>query len=174
MTDEALPSVADDPGPAPRWGRRDERTLVGGAAIVAGTLLIVQMSGATLWAGLLGGVLHITGWLILPERGPRRISAALLSTVAVLMMLLGPPLAWTASVPLALWLLVRRSPPIAYLLAPVPGLWALVLVAVAGSGASRLLLFGSTFAVACATAWLAGRIAVRERAESEPDLPADS
>ena len=148
--------------PTLRWGRRDERTLVGAAAIVAGGLLLVQMSGATLWAGLIGGILHVLGWAILPESGPRRVLAAPLSLVTMLSMLLGPPVAWGAAFPLALWLIVRRSPGVTFALTPVPALWAVLVLVVTGGQASRLVIFGSTFLVTCLTALFASRIAHRE------------
>ncbi len=150
VSDGAAHPVAPSPAPsALRWGTAPERELIGSAAIVAGALFMVQMNGLALWAGALGAVIHIAGWGLLPHGGPRRVTALLLSPVAVVTMLLGPAMAWVVSVPLALWFLVHRVSGRTYLLCTVPIIWAVGVVSTVGLTGPRLLIFGSTFAVTC-------------------------
>jgi hypothetical protein len=167
-------AVQAKPRPALRWGSVAERELVGSSAIVAGALLMVQMNGLALWAGALGAVIHIAGWNVLPHGGARRITAAVLSPIAVLTMLLGPAMAWAVAIPLALWFLVHRVTPRTYLLCTVPVIWAIGVVSSVGMTGPRLIIFGSSFAVACAIGWWGLRRNRISTPENGVDISADS
>ena len=149
-----------------RWGSYPTRQLAGSALIIVGAFLIVQTTAYTLLLGWLGSALHVVGWAILPARGGRRVLAAPLSMLVFWFMLLGPSVAWLTSASLALWLLVRRRPGIAYVVVPLPALLAIVGLVIFGQFVERLLLYSIVFAAAAACAWAAKGIAVRENGRS--------
>ncbi|MFD1714638.1 hypothetical protein ACFSBZ_09175 [Amnibacterium flavum] len=160
-----------------RWGSYSGRQLVGAALVLLGAFLIVQTTAYTTLIGWLGSAMHVAGWAILPARGGRRVLAAPLSMLAFWLMLLGPNLAWLTSASLALWLLVRRRPGIAYVIVPLPALIAVAGLVVFGPFLNRTAFYAVVFAVAAACAWAARNIAVRERTRSigskgeKPDFP---
>jgi hypothetical protein len=151
-----------------RWGGYRSRLIAGGSLLAVGALLIVQTTAYTTTLGWLGAVVHLVGWVILPARGGRRSIAAPASLLSFVLMLIGPPLVWLTAIPLALWLLVRERPGIAYVLVPLPALCTAVALVVFGAFVPKVALFVVVLAVAVLCAWAARGIALRERGRSGP------
>ncbi|WP_210507322.1 hypothetical protein [Naasia sp. SYSU D00057] len=144
-----------------RWSGYRTRQVLGLALIFAGAALLLPTTAYTMPVGLAGAAGHVTGWLILPAPGGRRLLAAVASVSALLLMTLLPQLAALMAVPLALWLLVRRRPGRVYPLALAPALAGVLVTQVAGPYAARLPVLAGTAAVAVAAAWAASALSVR-------------
>lgn len=75
----------------------------------------------TLWLLGLGTAAHAAGWAVMPGSGLRRLAAAIVSTLAVWLLISGNPLfVGTAVVPYLSWLHVTARPPLAWATAVIP------------------------------------------------------
>lgn len=151
-----------------RWGRYRARYCAGVALIFCGGLVVQTSSVYALQLMLLGVVLHLAGWLIVPGKGWRR-GVVILPSLAVMVVILNGAGAMAALViPLAGWLLVRQRPAWSYsvLIIPVLGAYAMSqFFAQYGSGA-LVLLIGSV--ALAASAWLARFIASSVSVSGKP------
>lgn len=119
--------------PVLRWGSHGERTVGGLLLIVGGALAIAGSNTFTLWLLALGTVGHAAGWTIMPGPGLRRLAAALVSTLAVWLLISGNPrFVGVAVVPYLFWLLVTRAPALAGLTALLPASAAVAVALLAG------------------------------------------
>lgn len=115
--------MADPPAASPwreptsalplRWGAYRTRLLGGLLLVVSGGIAFGGGAGTTPFTSALlaaGMVAHLTGWLVLPAAGWRRIWALAPSAISVVFLLPGPRWAWTLVLPYLGWLLVRHRP----------------------------------------------------------------
>ncbi|WP_210479682.1 hypothetical protein [Naasia sp. SYSU D00948] len=156
-----------------RWSRYGPRQAAGAVLIVGGAGLLLPTTAYTLHLGLLGAAAHVTGWLVLPAPGWRRLLGAGAGLASLLLLLLGGQLAWLMAVPLALWFLVRRRPARAYPLVLAPVIAGLLIAQTGGALASRVPAALTTGAVAVAAAWAAAVLPARSSASISRNSPRD-
>lgn len=100
-----------------RWGAYRTRLAGGLLLIVAGNLAFAGGGGSSAFANallVLGPIAHITGWLVLPAAGWRRVVAMAVANFAMIFLLSGP--GWLGATTLGYlgWLLVRHRPLASY------------------------------------------------------------
>jgi hypothetical protein len=97
-----------------RWGSYEGRYLGGLLWIIGGTVLLDGSNTYSTIFLLVGTVANVTGWLILPGPGLRRIWGAVLGLLAQWLLLTGPQSLWFMALPFLGWLLVRERPARSY------------------------------------------------------------
>lgn len=142
-----------------RWGGYRARYLVGLSAVVLGIAATNLTSTYSLWFLLIGPVVQLIGWLVLPGALWRRILVIVPCLVAGLVLVGGPDFAGAWVVLLACWLFVRHRPPLGYVaLLPILATVFLLKFTLSEYGQNWLgLLIGTIIVVgsAWAAAWLA-------------------
>jgi hypothetical protein len=158
-----------------RWGRAAGRVGMGAVLAIAGAVAISGSAVAWWWLAILGTVAHVAGWAVLPAPGTRRVVAAILSTVAVWALLIGPRASAIVAVSYLCWMLARRRPPLAWLTALLPAAAGVVVALLLPPGMEAMLpALGVMAAVVAGSAWLAARIARSRAAGRLPGaLPAE-
>lgn len=149
-----------------RWGEHRWRLVGGGAAIAAGVASVLFTSTYSLQFLAVGSLLQIAGWIVLPARGWRRLTALAPGLFVSWLMLAGPDFAVFATVLLAGWLLALER--------PLPAWAALALPVLAGMVSSRVFTeYGHNWAVFALSgasvllgAWCARTIARRLAAKT--------
>ncbi len=142
----------------PRRGGYRARYLAGLAAVVLGVAATNLTSTYSLFFLLLGPVVQLTGWLVLPGALWRRLVVIVPGLVAGLVLIGGPDFAGAWVVLLAGWLFVRHRPALSYL-AVLPLVVTVFLLKFTLSEYSQNwlgLLIGAIVTVGCAwaAAWL--------------------
>jgi hypothetical protein len=152
-------SVWTEPTPPVRWGDQRLRYGVGLVVVVLGAAATTLTSTYSLWFLLLGPLVQLLGWLVLPGALWRRLLVALPCLVAALVLVAGPDFVGAFAVLLAGWLCVRHRPPLSYLaLVPVIGLSFILKAVLNEYGQNWVgLLLGMATTVACA--WWARSLA---------------
>jgi hypothetical protein len=100
-----------------RWGGASTRAIGGGILIVAGAVAVAGGGGTTnyaLWSLLMGVLVHVAGWSVMPADGWRRVVAVLISTPAVFLLLTGLRFIGVLVLPYIGWMLVRHRPARSY------------------------------------------------------------
>lgn len=100
-----------------RWGAYRTRLAGGLLLVVAGNIAFAGGGGSSSFANallVLGPIAHITGWLILPAAGWRRIVAMVIANFAMIFLLTGPGWLAILTLPYLGWLLVRHRPVASY------------------------------------------------------------
>jgi hypothetical protein len=148
--------MSDNPAAVSRgWGRHWPRFTIGVGMLFCGGLLVQTTSVFALWLMLLGAVVHAAGWIVIPGKGWRRSLAIAPGVVTMVLILNGASAMAALAIPLAVWLLVRERPLLAYLVLGIPIASAYILaqfLAQYGHGAIVLLVSGSSLV---GSAWLA-------------------
>jgi hypothetical protein len=168
-----------------RWGRADDRVGMGAVLTIAGAVAVVGSTVYVPWLAILGTLAHVAGWTLLPAPGARRVIAAILSTVAVWVLLIGPRASAVAAVCAVCWMLARRRPPLAWLTALLPLAAGVAVGLLLPPGMEAMLpALGVMTAAVVAAAWLAawidrrrgrpGRLPGGLPAEHQDRHPADS
>jgi hypothetical protein len=149
-----------EPTPPVRWGDPRWRYGVGLVTIVLGAAATTLTSTYSLWFLLLGPLVQLLGWLILPGALWRRLVLLLPCLVAALVLVAGPDFVGAFAVLLAGWLFARHRPPLSYVaVLPVIVLSFVLKGALNEYGQNWVgLLSGSAATVACA--WLGRALAV--------------
>ncbi|MGY4857985.1 hypothetical protein [Cryobacterium sp. AP23] len=149
-----------EPTPPVRWGNPRWRYGVGLVTIVLGAAATTLTSTYSLWFLLLGPLVQLLGWLILPGALWRRLLLLLPCLVAALVLVAGPDFVGAFAVLLAGWLFARHRPPLSYVaVLPVIVLSFVLKGALNEYGQNWVgLLSGSAATVACA--WLGRALAV--------------
>jgi hypothetical protein len=109
----ASPSPAR-PTPALRWGTAGTRAAWGAILIVSGAVAIAGFDTYVRLLLIAGVLAHLAGWTIMPADGWRRVTAAVISTPAALLLLTGPQFLGVLVLPYIGWLLVRHRPARSY------------------------------------------------------------
>jgi hypothetical protein len=149
-----------EPTPAVRWGDPRLRYGVGLVTIMLGAAATTLTSTYSLWFLLLGPLVQLLGWLILPGALWRRMLVLLPCLLAALVLVAGPDFMGAFAVLLAGWLFVRHRPPLSYLaLLPVIVLSFVLKGALNEYGQNWVGLL-SGVATTVASAWLARSVAV--------------
>ncbi len=143
-----------------RWGTHRGRYVAGLACILVGGLLLVLTNSYFLVALLLGSILHIAGWLLLPAAGWRRIAVAGPSVVAMCALLAGPTMMPLLALPLLGWLVVRHRPAIAAVAAVPPIASGLLLGQLLHGYPDQGLAVTVSAVVLVASAWIARALAL--------------
>lgn len=149
-----------EPTPPVRWGNPRWRFGVGLVVIVLGAAATTLTSTYSLSFLLIGPLVQLVGWLVLPGALWRRLLVLLPCLVAALVLVAGPDFVGAFAVLLAGWLFARHRPPLSYLaLVPVIVLSFVLKGALNEYGQNWVgLLSGSAMTVLCA--WLARALAV--------------
>ncbi len=142
-----------------RWGTYPTRLLAGLGLIFGGGILVQFTSAYSLVVLPVGLAAHITGWLILPGIGWRRIVGSLAGSLAAIVLLNGASAVWALALPLAAWLLIRQRPPLSYVTLVVPLAtmflleqfftdygWGVLVLSVAGAAVVGAAWVGRAFA----------------------------
>jgi hypothetical protein len=149
-----------EPTPAVRWGDPRLRYGVGLVTIMLGAAATTLTSTYSLWFLLLGPLVQLLGWLILPGALWRRMLVLLPCLLAALVLVAGPDFMGAFAVLLAGWLFARHRPPLSYLaLLPVIVLSFVLKGALNEYGQNWVGLL-SGVATTVAGAWLARSVAV--------------
>jgi energy-converting hydrogenase Eha subunit A len=157
--------------PPLRWGDSRSRAVAGGILIISGAIAVAGADTFVLWLLLLGAVVHIAGWCVMPASGWRRVVASVLSTPAVLLLLTGPRFIGVLVLPYIAWLVVRHRPARSFpTLVFVLGA-AVILSRLYGDYSGMLPALGIEVAVMAASAWAARAVAGRGHSRT---LPQDS
>lgn len=159
--------------PLPRlWGRSRGRSVVGLSLIVLGVAATSLTSTYSLWFLLIGPVVQVIGWLVLPGVLWRRILVLVPSVLAGIILLGGVDFMGAFALLLGCWLVVRHRPAVTYLTMLLPIAASIASKAWLHNYAQNLLalLIGtlSTVAGAWLAAWLHGRLAQRRLARLVP------
>ena len=149
-----------EPTPPVRWGNPRWRFGVGLVVIVLGAAATTLTSTYSLSFLLIGPLVQLVGWLVLPGALWRRLLVLLPCLVAALVLVAGPDFVGAFAVLLAGWLFARHRPPLSYLaLVPVIVLSFVLKGTLNEYGQNWVgLLSGSAMTVLCA--WLARALAV--------------
>jgi len=143
------------PTPALRWGTAGARAAWGAILIVSGAVAIAGSNTYVLLL-LLGGVLaHLAGWAIMPADGWRRVTAAVISTPAALLLLTGPQFLGILVLPSLGWLLVRHRPARSYPTLVFVLAGAVIVARLFPDYSGMLPALGIEFLVIIASAWVA-------------------
>ena len=142
-----------------RWGNYTDRYLGGLALIISSAVLLLATNTYTLPFLAIGTVAHVTGWLILPARGSRRLWAFWPSLLSCYVLLVGPQVLWILAVPLVGWLLVRERPLRCYLVLLFPIATGVILSYLFTDIHAEPLAFGIASFVVVGAAWLAAALA---------------
>jgi hypothetical protein len=145
--------------PALRWGDRRSRAIAGGILIISGAIAVAGADTFVLWLLLLGTVVHVAGWCIMPSAGWRRVVAVALSTPAVLLLLTGPRFIGVLVLPYIAWLLVRHRPLRSYPTLIFVLAAAIILPRLYGDYSGMLPALGIELTVMAASAWAARAVA---------------
>jgi hypothetical protein len=97
-----------------RWGTAGTRGAWGAILIISGAVAIAGSDTFVLLLLLAGVLAHLAGWAIMPADGWRRVTAAVMSTPAALLLLTGPQYIGVLVLPYIGWLLVRHRPARSY------------------------------------------------------------
>jgi len=154
--------------PPLRWGDPASRAIAGGILIISGAIAIAGADTFVLWLLLLGTIVHIAGWCIMPANGWRRVVAVALSTPAVLLLLTGPRFIGVLVLAYIAWLLVRHRPARSYPTVVFVAAAAVILPRLYGDYDGMLPALGIELAVMAASAWFARAIAGRGGSRSLP------
>jgi hypothetical protein len=157
--------------PPLRWGDPASRAIAGGILIISGAIAVAGADTFVLWLLLLGTVVHVAGWCVMPSSGWRRVVAVALSTPAVLLLLTGPRFIGVLVLPYIAWLLVRHRPARSYPSLVFVLAAAVILPRLFGDYDGMLPALGIELAVMAASAWAARAVAGRRSSRS---LPRDS
>jgi hypothetical protein len=151
-----------EPTPRVRWGNPRLRYGVGLVIVVLGAAATTLTTTYSLGFLLVGPVVQLLGWLILPGALWRRLLVLLPCLLAALVLVAGPDFVGAFAVLLAGWLFVRHRPPLSYLaLVPVILLSFVLKGALNEYGQNWIgVLSGMAATVACA--WFARSLAVRQ------------
>ncbi|WEO76689.1 hypothetical protein BJQ94_15185 [Cryobacterium sp. SO2] len=149
-----------EPTPRVRWGNPRWRYGVGLVTIVLGAAATNLTSTYSLWFLLLGPLVQLVGWMILPGALWRRLFVLLPCLVAALVLVAGPDFMGAFAVLLAGWLFARHRPPLSYLaVVPVIVLSFVLKGALNEYGQNWIgLVSGTLTTVACA--WLGRALAI--------------
>lgn len=155
-----------------RWGCVADRVAMGATLTIAGAIAVAGSTAYVPWLAILGTLAHVGGWLVLPAPGGRRVAAAILSTAAVWMLLIGPRASAVVAVCFCCWLLVRRRSRLAWLTALLPLAAGVTMgILLPADMAGMLPAIADMAAAVCGAAWLAASIDGAGR--SRGALPAD-
>ena len=149
-----------EPTPPVSWGTPRWRFGVGLVVIVLGAAATTLTSTYSLSFLLIGPLVQLVGWLVLPGALWRRLLVLLPCLVAALVLVAGPDFVGAFAVLLAGWLFARHRPPLSYLaVVPVIVLSFVLKGALNEYGQNWVgLLSGSAMTVLCA--WLGRTLAV--------------
>ena len=156
MTASPSPAL---PTPALRWGTAGARAAWGGILIVSGAVAIAGSNTYVLLLLLAGVLAHLAGWAIMPAHGWRRVTAALISTPAALLLLTGPPFLGVLLLPYLGWLLVRHRPARSYPTLVFVAAGAVIVARLFPDYGGMLPALGIEFLVIVASAWVAWAVA---------------
>ncbi|NEM92213.1 hypothetical protein [Galbitalea soli] len=144
-----------------RWGSYRGRYLGGLLFIIAGYVLLDGSNTYTVPFLLLGTVLNVTGWLVLPAVGARRLAIVGPALVFQWILLTGPQSVVVMVVPFLGWLLVRQRPALSYLSALLVVAVGIACANVFTTSQGEAASYGITAASVVAAAWLGRWIATR-------------
>ena len=151
-----------------RWGDPASRAVAGGILIISGAIAVAGADTFVLWLLLLGAIVHVAGWCIMPANGWRRVVAVVLSTPAVLLLLTGPRFIGVLVLPYVAWLLVRHRPARSYPTLVFVLAAAVSLPQIYGDYDGMLPALGIELAVMAASAWVARAVAGRRGSRALP------
>ena len=154
--------------PPLRWGDPASRAVGGGILIVSGGIAVAGADTFVLWLLLIGTVVHIAGWCVMPSSGWRRVVAILLSTPAVLLLLTGPRFIGVLVLPYIGWLLVRHRPLRSYPTVTFVLAAAVILPRIYSDYDGMLPALAIQLAVIAASAWAARAVAVTRNSRHLP------
>jgi len=149
-----------------RWGTYDGRRWAGLTLIVGGLVHLQAAGPDSLLPLAVGTVAHVVGWLIMPARGWRRVVPIVLSTFVGWLLLAGPQLMWTLTIPFLFWLLVRHRPWRSLLAVSPVLLNGVIAAAVFREYEGMPLALGASALVIVGSAWWAAAIARRAHSDS--------
>jgi hypothetical protein len=152
-----------------RWGGYRSRYVAALVLVLAGALLVQATSVYTDYLLPIGLAAHITGWLILPARGLRRLAAALPSALMVGALLFGSVACVLLVGPLALWFYLRQRPAASYLTTLLPLISGLALAQLYPQYGDGGIVVAVSLIVIAGSAWLARSIAKRRQIPSNSD-----
>jgi hypothetical protein len=154
--------------PLLRWGDSRSRAIAGGILIISGAIAVAGADTFVLWLLLIGTVVHIAGWCVMPSSGWRRVVAVSLSTPAVILLLTGPRFIGVLVLPYIAWLLVRHRPARSYPTLIFVLAAAVILPRLYGDYDGMLPALGIELAVMAASGWAARAVAGRLRSRAIP------
>ncbi|CAN5547636.1 hypothetical protein BH10ACT6_BH10ACT6_14730 [soil metagenome] len=154
--------------PPLRWGDAPSRAVAGGILIISGAIAVAGADTFVLWLLLLGTIVHIAGWCIMPSSGWRRVVAVAVSTPAVLLLLTGPRFIGVLVLPYVAWLLVRHRPGRSYPTLLFVLAAAVILPRLFPDYSGMLPALCIELAVIAASAWVARAVARRGDSRSLP------
>ena len=143
------------PTPALRWGSAGTRAAWGVILIVSGAVAIAGSDTYVLLLLLVGVLAHLAGWAIMPADGWRRVTAAVISTPAALLLLTGPQFLGVLVLPFIGWLLVRHRPARSYPTLVFVLAGAVIVGRLFPDYSGMLPALGIEFLVIVASAWVA-------------------
>jgi hypothetical protein len=146
-----------------RWGTYEGRYLAGLLYIIGGIVVLDGSNTYTVPFLLIGTVAHVTGWLILPFPGLRRLSVVGPALATQWLLLTGPQSLWFMAIPFAGWLLVRERPLRSYATLVLVIGTGIVLSNSFHSAHNEPVAFGVESAAVVASAWLARALATTRR-----------
>jgi len=146
-----------------RWGSYRGRCLGGLGLAFAGGLLIQLTSAYSLGVLPIGIFLHVAGWCILPGIGWRRVLAAGVSALMMIVLLNGAQATPFLAVTLAVWLLVRQRPVLSYVVVAIPPVGGLLLAQVFPDYGWGVVVLPIAGALLAGAAWLARSLAAMSR-----------
>ena len=144
------------------WGGYRTRYLVGLSIIVLGIAATLLASTFSLWFLLIGPLVHLVGWLVMPGALWRRLVVAIPCLVSALVLLAGPDFLGVFAVLLAGWLLVRHRPLLSYLVLVLPIAASWVLHAALSNYGQSWIGIGSELLATIVAAWLARWLAIAQ------------
>lgn len=147
------------PTPALRWGTAGARAAWGAILIVSGAVAIAGSNTYVLLLLLAGVLAHLAGWAIMPADGWRRVTAAVISTPAALLLLTGPQFLAVLLLPYVGWLLVRHRPARSYPTIVFVLAGAVIVARLFPDYSGMLPALGIEFLVIIASAWVAWALA---------------
>jgi hypothetical protein len=154
--------------PLLRWGDSRSRAIAGGILIISGAIAVAGADTFVLWLLLIGTVVHVAGWCVMPSSGWRRVVAVALSTPAVILLLTGPRFIGVLVLPYIAWLLVRHRPARSYPTLIFVLAAAVILPRIYDDYDGMLPALGIELAVMAASAWAARAVAGRLRSRAIP------
>ena len=145
-----------------RWGGADARAIGGGILIVSGAVAVAGGGGTTNYALLsllVGAIVHVAGWSVMPADGWRRVLAVVMSVPAVFLLLTGPRFIGVLVLPYIGWMLVRHRPARSYPTVTFVLAGAVIVARMFPDYEGMLPALAIEFAVIVGSAWVARAVA---------------
>ena len=147
----------------PRWGTYEGRYLAGLLYIFSGSIVLLSSNTYALGFLLLGTIVHVAGWFILPAKGSRRLIAFGPSLVVSFLLLTGPQILFATAIILFCWLLVRERPLRSYLVLLFPIASGVMMAYAFHSSQNEPVALAIESVVLVGSAWLARYLATTKR-----------